>query len=165
MADAYYQFTNWTGSVESSVNPLNVLMDRPKTLAAHFAETWTTNQPTPRWWLAEYGLTNFEADVLLDADEDGVPTGDEWVMNTDPTNGLSYLHVAGLGLRGGGKILTWPCATDRVYDVEFDTTFPQGGWAPVPGLTNLGCADGWLSLTNTLSPEALKMYRLKVRVP
>ena len=72
VADAYYQFTNWTGSVESSVNPLNVLMDGPKTLAAHFAETWTTNQPTPRWWLAEYGLTNFEADVLLDADEDGV---------------------------------------------------------------------------------------------
>ncbi len=24
-------------------------------------------------------------------DEDGIPTGDEWVMDTDPTNGASFL--------------------------------------------------------------------------
>jgi hypothetical protein len=190
VADAYYHFTNWTGSVESSVNPLTVLMDAPKTLMAHFAAVWTTNQPTPEWWMAQYGLTNFEADVLLDADGDGVPTGNEWVMNTDPTNGLSVLHAARYEVAYGtncfevvstntespyevytqivcdviGQMLAWPCATDRVYDVEADLLLP-GTWTSVPGLTNLVPASGWLVVTNALDGAALKLHRVKVRLP
>lgn len=166
LADSCYHFTNWSGGASGNSNPLNVLMDGAKSVTANFATNWTTNKPTPEWWLAEHGITNqFEDAVMSDADGDGIPSGDEYVMNTDPTNGLSFLRVVDIGLGEGGETLRWPCATDRVYDVEFDTTFPLGGWVPVPGLTNLGCAEGWLILTNTLSPEALKMYRLRVRLP
>lgn len=86
-------------------------------------------------------------------------------MNTIQTNELSYLRVMEMRRVNNGQALAWPCATDRVYDVEFNTNLPRNGWAPVPGMTNLGCADGWMNLTNSLSPEALKMDRLRVRSP
>ncbi|HBA84250.1 MAG TPA: hypothetical protein DCZ95_09180 [Verrucomicrobia bacterium] len=191
-ADLYYHFTTWTDDASGDANPLIVTMSGPKWITANFLENLTTNKSTPEWWLARYGITsNFEEAVTNDADGDGVPTGDEYVMNTDPTNALSFLYAAQFGVAYGtnchdvvttnseppydvwtqivcdvvGQLLGWPCATDRVYDIEFDATFPLGGWAPAPGLTNLGCADGWLSLTNALSADALKMYRLKVRLP
>jgi len=94
-----------------------------------------------------------------------VPTGDEYVMNTDPTNGLSYRRVTEVRLRENGYTLTWPCATDRLYDVEYDLSTPSDGWAPMEGLTNLTPNIEWLIITNTLDDSAIKFYRLKVRLP
>ncbi|MFH0880814.1 MAG: hypothetical protein V2A34_13950, partial [Lentisphaerota bacterium] len=169
-ADPYFKFINWTGDTERSSNPLNLLMDGPKALTANFHEILTTNHPTPQWWLAQHGLVNFEEEVELDADEDGVPTGDEWVMNTDPTNGASYLHWS--ALEGVGEpespltafVLSWPCATDRLYDVQYDPS-DLLGWMPVDGMTNIAPNADWMVVTNALDGGAIKFYRLKVRLP
>ena len=126
----------------------------------------TTNNPTPQWWLAQYGITNnFDEAVTNDADGDGVETGDEWAMNTDPTNGLSFLRLMGMNVAGAFGVLTWPCATNRLYDVQYDLGNPAEGWAPAPGLTNLAPPSGWLVVTNALDENALKLYRLKARLP
>ncbi|MFH0879557.1 MAG: hypothetical protein V2A34_07570, partial [Lentisphaerota bacterium] len=98
-------------------------------------------------------------------DGDGVENNDEWTMNTDPTNALSYLRVIGLRVAGAEGTLTWPCATDRVYDVQSDLNLLENGWTPVEGLTNLVPASGQLIITNILDANGMKCYRLKVRVP
>ena len=195
LPDPYFVFTNWTGDVagpDEFTNPLNLVMDGAKSVTAWFTALWTTNRPTPHWWLAQFGITNdFEDAVNDDPDGDAIPTGDEFVMNTDPTNGLSFLHVARISEVYGtncydvvwtnsespfeevtqtfcdviGHLLSWPAATGRVYDVEFDTDYPWQNWAPVEGLTNLTTETGWISMTNVLDATALKLYRLRVHLP
>jgi hypothetical protein len=192
-ADPYYHFTNWTGDVEAgqeNQNPLALVMDGPKAVMAHFAATWTANRPTPHWWLAGHGITeDFETAVDLHHDGDGVPTGDEWIMNTDPTNAQSYLRATSLGSAYGppchdevwtnevsevmtqqictvvGQLLTWSAATGRVYDVEYDVDSPWGNWQPLSGQTNLTSDTGSLVITNAGPFEDFKVFRIKVRIP
>ena len=63
-----------------------------------------------------------------------------------------------------GQMLAWPCATDRIYDVESDLLLP-GTWTSVPGLTNLVPSSDWLVVTNALDGAAQKIHRVKVRLP
>jgi len=141
-------------------------MDGPKSVTAYFQANMTTNKPTPEWWLAKYGITNdFEEAVTNDVDEDGVPTGEEYVMNTDPTNELSYLRLIAIGLEEAGETLTWPCATDRVYDVQYDLGDPSDGWIPLEGFTDIEPDSTQLVITNALDANALKLYRIRVRLP
>jgi hypothetical protein len=166
VADAYYHFTQWTGDVASTDNPLNLTMTGSRILTALFAANMTTNKSVPEWWLAKYGMTNHvEEAVDEDFDHDGVPTGSEWFMNTDPTNPLAYLHLSAIDLTGNGSALSWLCATDRVYDVEFSLSNPAQGWAPLAGLSNLTPQSELLVVTNTWDANDLKFYRLKVRLP
>ena len=168
-AAAYYHFVQWTGDVppgNETDNPLTVAMNGHKTLGVAFAQNLTTNSGVPQEWLAKYGFTNnFDEAVSSDADNDGVPTGYEWIMNTDPTNSSSFLRLMDLNMADGGNILSWPCATDRVYDVEADLVLLPGAWAPVAGLTNLVPASGWLVVTNGPNDAVQKFHRVKVRLP
>jgi len=194
LPDACYHFTNWTGDVEAGSeqdNPLNLVMDGPRAVKAYFTAITTTNG-TPLWWLAQYGITNnLEEAVFDDPDHDGIPTGDEYIANTDPTNAMSFLQTAAYGLIYGtncydvvttnseppyevvtnvicdviGQVMGWPCATDRVYDVQHAMALPPGIWAPMPGMTNLVPTSGMLVLTNTITGDPIQFYRLRARLP
>ncbi len=60
-----------------------------------FAENVTSNTSTPEWWLARYGWSSgFEAAATNDADNDSVFTWQEYIADTIPTNGRSYLHFS-----------------------------------------------------------------------
>lgn len=48
-----------------------------------------TTTGTPHWWLAQYGLTNFEADAISDTDGDGLVTWREYLSGTCPTNAFT----------------------------------------------------------------------------
>ncbi|MFH0907421.1 MAG: MBG domain-containing protein [bacterium] len=191
-AEPYYHFTNWTGDAAGDASPLNLVMDAPKAVMANFAANWTTNQPTPEWWLASYGITDrFEEVVMEDPDGDRIPTGDEFVMHTDPTNARSFLQVSQVGPVFGtncfdrihtndvppydvqtqrvcdviGNLLVWPCATDRVYDVQYEDALPALGWVPLEGMTNLMLDSTELVLTNLFDGSQQQFFRLGVRVP
>ncbi|NCA83005.1 MAG: hypothetical protein EOM72_09715 [Opitutae bacterium] len=191
-ADAYYRFTNWTGAAESFVNPLELTMDAAKSATAHFAAIWTTNRPTPQWWLADFDLTNdFEYAVGDDPDGDGAPTGDEFVMDTDPTQSNSCLYVSQMDFVYGsncwdvvwtndvepfevvtqqvheivGHQITWPCSTARVYDVEVALSLPPLAWLPLEGMTNLVPDGPFLTVTNLFDGTLKRYYRLTVRLP
>jgi len=155
-ADEYYHFTNWTGDASGGVNPLNLLMDSPKSVTANFAQNMTTSSPTPvpEEWLAEYGLTNFEEDVNGDPDNDGQLTWEEYLAaETDPTNPLSYFHTGTAFAYGTnyvenvytneevpydvitqriyevlGSLITWPSVSGRVYDVDVVPGLPGFDW-------------------------------------
>lgn len=84
------------------------------------------------------------------------------VMNTIPTNELSYLRVTEMRRVNNGHALAWPCATDRVHAVQYSL---PGGWIPVAGMTNLVPAGTWLMVTNPPDGSILRFYRLRVRLP
>ena len=131
-ADPYYHFTNWTGSVESYDNPLFILVAGPCSVTAYFAANMTTNMPTPEWWLAEHGFTNlFEEAVTNDADGDGVPTGEEYPADTNPTNGDSFLRIQWID---AGQV-QWAGGTGVVQYLESCRGLLSNDWTPVA--TNL----------------------------
>ena len=191
-ADEYFVFANWTGDATGSDNPLALTMDAAKSVTATFAALYTTNRPTPLWWLADHGIAgDFEAAVNGDPDEDGVPTGDEWVMDTDPTNGASFLAFDAVWpLHGSncwdvvwtneeppydvvtnqeceviGHVYRWRTSTGRVYGVQ-GAAGMRAPWLDLDGMTNLMPQGPELTVTNPATdPERMRHYRVRVRLP
>ncbi len=191
-ADEYFVFANWTGDASGSDNPLALTMDAAKSVTANFAALYTTNRPTPLWWLADHGIAgDFEAAVNGDPDEDGVPTGDEWVMDTDPTNGASFLAFDAVWpLHGSncwdvvwtneeppydvvtnqeceviGHVYRWRTSTGRVYRVQ-GAAGMHAPWLDLDGMTNLMPQGPELTVTNPATdPERMRHYRVRVRLP
>jgi len=104
----YYHFVEWTGTVTSADNPLDVFMTQPHTIVAVFGENLATNG-TPEWWLAAHGLTNREWNIeaMMDIDGDGMVAWEEFVADTDPTNRLSCLAIVNIKPVAGGFEVTW----------------------------------------------------------
>lgn len=127
---------------------------------------------TPEWWLATHGITNgFDAAEGADPDEDGIPTWQEYVMDTHPGIFASHLRVDSMEFARDGEdavvgyILTWPASTGRVYDVEYLDDLVDDIWLPLGGLTNLRATSDHLSITNVFHDGRLRMLRLQVRQP
>jgi hypothetical protein len=93
-ADAYYHIASLltNGASVNAATNLAVYtlvwanVTATGTLSAAFAPDLTTNTGTPHWWLAQYGLMNFEVDAISDPDGDGLPTWQEYLLGTCPTN-------------------------------------------------------------------------------
>jgi predicted outer membrane repeat protein len=143
-AGAYYQFTSWSGDVPggaAAANPLSVAMDQPKTVLAGFAASLTQNTQTPQWWLAQYGWSNnFENAATNDTDKDTVPAWQEYLADTIPTNGDSYLRITGMRPGAGRVDVQWLGGTSVVQYLE------QGG--SVTGAV-------WLRVATNLPPTAV----------
>ncbi len=152
-ADAYYHFTNWTGSVSETNNPLALLMDAPKAVQANFAENLAASN-TPEWWLAAHGWTNdFDAAATNDAEPDGYPSWQEYIADTDPTNDASYPRVGLITTFGTNQpILDWPASTGRLYQIHLCDDLVGGPWTTQE--LSLG-ADTW---TDTNPPPATNRY-------
>jgi hypothetical protein len=167
--DQHIHFTTCSGDASGAVNPLELLMDAPKSVTANFEANYTTNRPTPEAWLAQYGVTaEFEQSSLEDADRDGLANWQEYIAGTDPTNAASRLAVSRIEplLGADGKVsgysVTWPGVTGRVYNVEVSTNLLN--WLDLEGATELP----GLSPANTVTdmpPAQVKFYRVKVRLP
>ena len=191
-ADEYFVFANWTGDAAGGDNPLALTMDAAKSVTANFAALHTTNRPAPLWWLVAHGWTNdFETAVDEDPDEDGIPTGDEWVMGTDPMDRLSVLAFTHVDPAYGsncwdtvwtneeppydvvtnreceiiGHVYRWRTSTGRVYGVQ-GTAGMHAPWLDLDGMTNLMPQGPELSVTNPATdPERRRHYRVRVRLP
>jgi|GEM_PF-1796813 len=106
----YWHFTGWTGTLVSADNPLQLTMTQSCAVAAVFAMNLTTNaDPVPEQWLADHGLTNQEwtTEALNDQDKDGMPTWQEWIADTDPTNPASFLGFDSFVCDGTDAHLLW----------------------------------------------------------
>ena len=152
-ADAYYHFTNWTGSVSETNNPLALLMDAPKSAQANFAENLAAHD-TPEWWLAAHGWTNdFDAAATNDAEPDGFPAWQEDIADTDPTNDASYPRIALITTFGtNSPIIDWSASTGRLYQIHLCDDLVLGPWTTQELF--LG-ADTW---TDTNPPPATNRY-------
>lgn len=170
-ADGYYHFTNWTGDVSGpdvQANPLNLLMDAPKAVTAHFAENLTTNTGTPEWWLAQYGLTNdgvsFEQAAAGDTDQDGKAAWEEYVAGTDPTNRASVFGIHDVEVSGTVIEIAWPSVSGRLYAVFYATNLPAEDFTLLGTASNLPATPDMNTYTNTKDTNArVLFYRIGVR--
>ena len=150
---SYYHFLQWTGDVPSGSETSAVLslnVDEPRVVTALFAENLATNS-TPQWWLAAHGLTNRDWDVeaLDDQDHDGMPTWQEWLCDTDPTDSNSVLKVTSLEPDAGGMRVFWEGGT--------------GAWQYLERRENLGMTDElWAVIFSNLPPTTLSTNLLDI---
>lgn len=162
-ADLYYTFTNWSGDTASTSNPLNLLMDAPKSVQANFTALLAAYD-TPQWWLAQFGWTNdFDAAATNDVDLDGYFTWQEYISDTIPTNGASFFPpLQASGTVSSLQLEIDPTSTGRHYHVEVGSPITDPGWTNVTNAAGTGGA--W-------SPEIIPpgtnlfFYRGRVTLP
>lgn len=159
-AEEYYHFTNWSGDASGSVNPLDLFVDAPKSVAAVFAATLTSNE-TPQWWLASHGWTDdFENVSSGDQDEDELFTWQEWIAQTDPTNAADVFVVT-RPAPGGEYVIEWPSRSNRLYTIYWQTNLVE-----TPGVLADDLEWPQASYTDeTHSVEERVYYRVRVRLP
>ena len=190
--DAYFDFSHWSGDASGSDNPMILAMDASKSVSPFFVALYTTNHPTPQWWLAEHGITeNFDGVVNDDPDGDDVPNWMEFIMDTDPTNAASVLAVSGMEPAYGtncwemvwtndappydvgtnieceviGQLITWPISTQRIYDVQSLNGLIGESWTGMPQMTNITPATPFITITNPINGDQIKFHRVTVRLP
>ena len=126
-------------------------------LAATFTAQVTTNAPAdvPYEWMAGYGLTNYEADSVLDQDSDGLKAWQEYIAGTVPTNAASVLKAT----QTTRNVITWNPVSGRVYSVYWSTNL-MNGFQPLE--TNILYPQG--SYTNATPDTRVNHYQIKVRL-
>jgi hypothetical protein len=156
-----YAFDKWTGDTQyvvsaSSASTTVTMPARDVALTAtyKFSEQYTTNG-TPYSWLTRHGLTNYEADAVLDQDGDSLKTWQEYIAGTDPTNDASCLKIS----QATRDAITWTAQSGRVYSVYWSTNL-------VSGFTSLNADISYpqSSYTNMNPDSRINHYQLKVRM-
>lgn len=158
----YFHFVGWSGDTEGSTNSpgLALILNRPRSVTAHFASYVTTNTSTPHWWLAQYGLTNqpFETEAELDSDEDGVLNWQEYIAGADPTNPAS--HLSELKWHGDQLQIEGSVA-EREYLILYRTNLLLGAWMEYTNRVGTG-SDLFFDPQNT---SATIFFQYRVRLP
>jgi alpha-tubulin suppressor-like RCC1 family protein len=132
----------------------NVLADH--TIVANYAPLLAAHE-TPEWWLYQYNTnwaTNFDAAALGDQDGDGVPTWQEFIAGTNPTNAASVFALS-VAPGAGQTVVSLPTIAttpqyqlQRYYALQFSTDLTQP-WQTIPGWTNIQGQGQILTYTNT----------------
>jgi alpha-tubulin suppressor-like RCC1 family protein len=116
---------------------------------------------TPVPWLIQYGFTpDFAVAETNDPDGDGIPTWEEYLAGTNPTNAASFFAVQSLVPTGtpGNYQITFSTGLNRNYRVETSTNLLT--WQPLQsGIAGTG---GNVTITDnrTLPPATQTFYRV-----
>ena len=158
----YYIFSHWSGNLTGSINPLVLTLSSNMTVTAFFAERFTTNYPTPYWWLAAYGVTNNQELAITNIGANSFPLWQSYIAGLTPTNPSSQLRFTSQSLlQKTNLVMTWNTVTGRVYTV-WSSTNSTGGFGVLPGATNLPATVQ--AFTNAIAPTTPpQFYRLQVQ--
>jgi hypothetical protein len=117
----------------------------------------------PDEWEMEFGLdaTN-QLDAAGDEDDDRQPNLSEYIADTVPTNGDSFLHISEVAWAPGEIAVGFPSSTARVYRLQANTDLVFGAWQDV-GLAVTGMV-GSTTLLDSPAPAA-EAHRISVRLP
>ena len=96
-------------------------------------------------------------------DDDGRINLDEFVADTDPRDGDSYLAL----VRGAGGMGVGLSSTGRLYTVESTSNLLAGAWTPVAGQVDVPGNGGDLSVVPEWGIDGMgfQALRMKVRRP
>lgn len=160
----YFLFDHWSGNLTGSNNPVALSVTTNMTVSAIFKEQFTTNYPTPYWWLAAYGYTSNQETVVTNYGANGFPLWQSYIAGLTPTNPASQLRFTSQSLmQKTNLVLTWNTVTGRVYSILTSANV-GGNFTPLVGATNL--PPTVQAFTNPLAPNTpVKFYRLQVVLP
>ena len=85
------------------------------------AHEYESGSVIPFRWLKKHGLSTDGQSDFYDLDGDGMNNWQEWRCNTDPTNGISFLHFTISALEGTGFVLRWQSAEGVRYWLKRST--------------------------------------------
>lgn len=111
----------------------------------------TSMNGLPDWWEAEHSVS----DAADDPDEDGFTNYEEWIADTDPNLGTSYLAVSAYT---NSIELVFDSSGDRNYRVEFCDNLTNLNWA-----VEVDWFEGSVSQTiqSVSSAESNRFYRVR----
>ncbi|MEO7675966.1 MAG: hypothetical protein ABIV39_04295, partial [Verrucomicrobiota bacterium] len=148
-------------NASGSSNPLTVLVSTNLSIQANFAERLTTNYPTPLWWLAANGYSNFQSAVTTTG-ANGIPVWQSYQAGLNPADAKSQLKLS-MARSETANVLTWSPVANRLYTI-LSSTNAAIGFAPVAGAINLpATTPGFTDASNP--SNKLKFYKLSVRLP
>ncbi len=118
-----------------------------------------TAHGTPYSWLAQYGLD--ESDEMLDTDQDGLLTWEEYAAGTIPNDPDSVLKViAAQGSSSNGFVITWQSVAGQSYSIMTNTGLVSPDWGvAVSGITGL---ESETSHTTTVSGAGTVFFNIAV---
>ena len=160
----YFKFSNWSGNLAGTNNSIPLTVTTNMTVTAVFSERFTTNYPTPYWWLAANGYTSNQEFIVTNMGANGFPLWQSYVAGLTPTNPASQLRFTRQALlQGTNLLLTWNTVTGRVYTL-WTATNPASSFTVLPGAVNLSAAVQ--AFTNpVVTNTAQHFYRLQVEKP
>lgn len=125
------------------------------------------NDGMPSWWEALYGVPVANAaNATTSSDGDWMTDLEEYIADTQPTNGASYFPPALVTNAPAGQmsLIIAPTSTGRVYGVYANTNLLRAPqlWTLVPPEQTGTAASLTLTITNSV-PAA--NYRIGVRLP
>lgn len=127
----------------------------------------TDGDGLPDWWETLRGLNPAVSNgPTANADGDWMTDVQEYVADTQPTNGASFFPsiTRSNAVAGTMTLVINPTSTNRVYGVHWSTNLPSRPqtWTPLlPEVTGSGSAVSF-TITNAVQPRA---YRTSVRLP
>ena len=107
---------------------------RPGLVVATAADT--VGDGVPDWWRRQFfgsgTTTNGQSCADCDADGDNLTTRQEYLADTDPTNGMSRLELTAIAAAPGGLEVQWIGGTGVAQVVEASADLPaESGWTAV----------------------------------
>ena len=160
----YYAFKQWSGGISSAANPVTITLGSNLAITAEFQEIFTTNHPTPYWWLAASGYTNDFESAVTNTGLNGMLLWESYIAGLTPTNPASQLRLSISQDEAAAMwSLNWQTAAGRLYTI-YSATNPAQPFTPLTGAADLPA-----TVTNVIQPLGTNsvpgFYRLGVRKP
>jgi len=157
----FYHFIGWSGETNSSQNPITLAINKPYSLVANFAKNTTVNG-IDHEWLYSHNIATNDASESLHSDSDPYNNLEEWIADTDPTNGNSYPPAMTLASGNSMDVTIDPTSSNRAYDFESKTNLVDGlPWKFETNMLGNGSAITYEDSENV----NMKFYRYKVKLP
>ena len=123
----------------------------------------------PDGWRRQYfggsgTTTNASSCAAADLDGDGTSNWNEYVADTNPTNGLSCFHIQSVS-RAAGCSLSYLSSINRHYTLYYATNLAAGVWTNLPSQTDIPGRGGVDVLTDPAPGGAQRFYRIGVHLP
>jgi hypothetical protein len=120
----------------------------------------------PDWWCLKYLFDpNSDAVAAGNADDDPHNNLQEWLADTNPTNGASRLCITALDLTSTPRVF-FPSSASRMYSLEWTTDLVNQPWTNVPGLIPRagGSAPDWFDDASHSGVTNI-FYRIRASLP
>jgi hypothetical protein len=153
----YHRFVKWGGTIDSTENPLSLVLYEPHSVEANVTEI-LSSEGTPVEWYANHGITEgLETADEVDHDGDSFRGRKEYVWGTNPNDNQSYPRI-GLELHQGNPRIEIPETTDRSFYTVFGRpSMTSGGW---DARTNVQGTGGPVTLDIQRGEDGTYFYRV-----